>query len=102
MAVFVNPTSCGFAKVVLHLTRLNKLYVDDNSNEQVLDNTNASEKLERYCSFFLSRKEKYEVDLRTFRNGMTKLKQLIDKMSKYKANDKRSCFETFAPINFTQ
>ena len=44
MAVFVNPTSCGFAKVVLHLTRLNKLYVDDNSNEQVLDNTNASEK----------------------------------------------------------
>ena len=31
MAVFTNPTSCGFAKVVLHLTRLNEPYFNEDN-----------------------------------------------------------------------
>ena len=65
MAVFTNPTSCGFAKVVLHLTRLNEPYFNEDNypNEIMIDNPSALQKLDRYCSFFLQRKTDYEVDL---------------------------------------
>ena len=64
------------------------------------DNPSTLQKLDRYCSFFLQRKTDYEVDLRTFRNGMVKLKEQLLKLSKHKSNDKKDCFEIFAPNIF--
>ena len=99
--MFTNSTSCGFAKDILHLTRLNGPYFKNNKdNRGLLGNPSNQQKLERYASFFLERKKEYEVDLRTFCNGMSKLKPMIIKLSKQKNSEKTFCFETFAPEVF--
>ena len=101
MAVFTSHTSCGFAKLILHLTRLNQPYFKSNMlNEKLLVNPTTEQKLDRYTSFFLERKKQYEVDIRTFRNGMAKHKASILKLIKHKNSDKQYCFEAFAPEVF--
>ena len=101
MAVFINPTYCGFAKVLLHLTRLNIPFQQKDNADEVTADLTTSEKLERFLNFFQHRDE-FNVDIRTFRNGMTKLKDKINKLSKYKAADKQFFFETFSPLNYTK
>ena len=102
MAVFIHPTSCGFAKTVLHFTRLSQHYFSDDLehlndvNEQLEPSTSVASKLERYSSFFLNKKD-YTVNLRTFRNGMTKLKLHITKLSRDNPIKKTVCFSVFNP-----
>ena len=101
MAVFIKPTSCGFAKVLLHLTRLNIPFQQKDNADEVTADLTTSEKLERFLNFFQHRDE-FNVDIRTFRNGMKKLKDKINKLSKYKAADKQLFFETFSPLIYTK
>ena len=102
MSGFLNNSSCGFAKVAVHLCNVNKTFFTNNINiDEILNqNMTTEEKYARYIIFFEERDD-YRVDnMQNFRNGMLRLKCIFDKFSKHNGTAKKCFFQTFSPENF--
>ena len=102
MSGFLNNSSCGFAKVAVHLCNVNKPFFTNSINiDEILNqNMTTEEKYARYIIFFEERDD-YRVDnMQNFRNGMLRLKCIFDKLSKHNGAAKKCFFQTFSPENF--
>ena len=97
MAGFLNNSSCGFAKVTVHLCNVNEPFFKNGNKDEILE-----EKYARYLSFFEGRGDYRVDDMQAFRNGMLRLKGLVAKLSKHKSADKKCFFATFSPENFVK
>ena len=103
MAGILNNSSCGFAKVTVHLCNVNKPFFKNGNKDEILDETSTTEeKYARYLSFFEGRDDYRVDDMQAFRNGMLRLKGLVAKLSKHKSADKKCFFAKFSPENFVR
>ena len=90
MSGFLNNSSCGFAKVAVHLCNVNKPFFTNNINIDEILNI-----------IFFEERDDYRVDnMQNFRNGMLRLKCIFDKLSKHNGAAKKCFFQTFSPENF--